>query len=421
MTGTLDCRTSTHPSPSTSAPPAALVVSGMCGHARRSAAEYACAECFGPLEVGYDFGAHHPRGHRSRAPGRSGATAGCCPCPTTSSEHPDTRARADPADPRRPARQGAGHARGCGSRTTPATRRTPSRTGWWPSRWPPPASSASQVLACASTGNLANAVAAAAARAGLRVGGAHPLRPGAGKVLTTAVYDGDAGRRRRHLRRRQPAGHRARRRARGLGVRQRQRPALLRRGLQDARLRGRRAARLAAARAGRRADRVRLAADQGGQGVPRARPSSAWSSRRRTGCSAPRPPAARRCRAAFEAGHDVVAPVRPDTIAKSLAIGNPADGPYALDAVRRTGGAIEDVTDDEIVEGIRLLARTEGIFAETAGGVTVAVREEAGRAGQLDPDAETVVSTPATGSRRWTRWRGAGTASHCGAEHQSRP
>jgi threonine synthase len=67
-----------------------------------------------------------------------------------------------------------------------------------------------------------------------------------------------------------------------------------------------------------------------------------------------------------------VQPVRPTGIAKSLAIGNPADGPYALDVVRRTGGAIEDVGDDEIVEGIRLLARTTGIFGETAGGVTVA-------------------------------------------------
>ena len=77
--------------------------------------------------------------------------------------------------------------------------------------------------------------------------------------------------------------------------------------------------------------------------------------------------------AAFKAGRDVVQPVRPDTIAKSLAIGNPADGPYVLDVARRTGGAIEDVSDDEVIEGIKLLARTEGIFAETAGGVTVAV------------------------------------------------
>jgi len=95
--------------------------------------------------------------------------------------------------------------------------------------------------------------------------------------------------------------------------------------------------------------------------------------------------------AAFKAGHDVVRPVRPSTIAKSLAIGNPADGPYVLDVARRTGGAVEDVTDNEIVEGIRLLARTEGIFAETAGGVTVAVLAKLVREGLLDPGAETVV------------------------------
>jgi len=76
---------------------------------------------------------------------------------------------------------------------------------------------------------------------------------------------------------------------------------------------------------------------------------------------------------AFESGADFVRPVKPSGIAKSLAIGNPADGAYALDEVRSSGGAIAAVTDAEIVEGIRLLARTEGIFAETAGGVTVAV------------------------------------------------
>jgi threonine synthase len=83
--------------------------------------------------------------------------------------------------------------------------------------------------------------------------------------------------------------------------------------------------------------------------------------------------------------------VKPDTIAKSLAIGNPADGPYVLDVARRTGGAVEDVTDAEVVEGIRLLARTEGIFGETAGGVTVAVLRKLIEAGTLDPSAETVI------------------------------
>ena len=75
---------------------------------------------------------------------------------------------------------------------------------------------------------------------------------------------------------------------------------------------------------------------------------------------------------AFAEGSDAIRPVKPDTIAKSLAIGNPADGWYALDAIRSSGGSCAAVTDDEVIEGIRLLARTEGIFAETAGGVTIA-------------------------------------------------
>lgn len=102
-----------------------------------------------------------------------------------------------------------------------------------------------------------------------------------------------------------------------------------------------------------------------------------------TGCS----PVA----AAFEAGLDVVRPVKPKTIAKSLAIGNPADGPFALDAVRRTGGAIGHVSDEEIVAAMRLLAETEGIFAETAGGVTLATLRRLLADGRLDPTKETVM------------------------------
>ena len=94
---------------------------------------------------------------------------------------------------------------------------------------------------------------------------------------------------------------------------------------------------------------------------------------------------------AFDNGWDAVKPVKPDTIAKSLAIGNPADGPYALDVVRRTGGAIAAVSEEEIVEGIRLLAETEGIFAETAGGVTIATLRRLIADGRLDPTADTVV------------------------------
>ncbi len=93
---------------------------------------------------------------------------------------------------------------------------------------------------------------------------------------------------------------------------------------------------------------------------------------------------------AFAAGHEVCRPVRPDTIAKSLAIGNPADGPYALDLARRTGGSVDSVTDDEIREGIKLLARTTGIFTETAGGVTTAVLAKLAQRGDIDPDERVV-------------------------------
>ncbi|TMK18638.1 MAG: threonine synthase, partial [Actinobacteria bacterium] len=101
-----------------------------------------------------------------------------------------------------------------------------------------------------------------------------------------------------------------------------------------------------------------------------------------TGCS----PVA----AAFKAGTDHIRPVKPQTIAKSLAIGNPADGYYAVKASRETGGSMEDVSDEEVVEGIRLLARTEGIFAETAGGVVVATLRKLCAAGAIRPDERTV-------------------------------
>jgi len=93
---------------------------------------------------------------------------------------------------------------------------------------------------------------------------------------------------------------------------------------------------------------------------------------------------------AFAAGHDVCRPVKPDTIAKSLAIGNPADGPYALELARRTGGAVNAVDDDEIRAGIKLLAETTGIFTETAGGVTVAVLAQLAERGEIDPDERVV-------------------------------
>ncbi|MGZ4144451.1 MAG: threonine synthase [Actinomycetota bacterium] len=93
---------------------------------------------------------------------------------------------------------------------------------------------------------------------------------------------------------------------------------------------------------------------------------------------------------AFKAGEEHVRPVKPKTIAKSLAIGNPADGYYAIKAARETGGVMESVSDEEIVEGISLLARTEGIFTETAGGVTIATLRKLAARGDVRSDERTV-------------------------------
>jgi threonine synthase len=94
---------------------------------------------------------------------------------------------------------------------------------------------------------------------------------------------------------------------------------------------------------------------------------------------------------AFEEGQDICRPVRPDTIAKSLAIGNPADGPFALEVARRTGGSIDSVTDEEIVKGIQLLAETTGVFTETAGGVTTAVLRKLAERGEIGRDERVVL------------------------------
>ena len=246
-----------------------------------------------------------------------------------------------------------------------------------------------KTLACASTGNLANSVAAHAARAGLRSYVFIPSDLEQGKIVTTSVYGGnvvaidgnydDVNRLCAELARHVP-----------VGVRERERAPVLRRGLEDARVRDRRAARLGGARPRGRAGRQRLAAHQDPQGLRRAAQGRAArrgadvrvSGAQAAGCS----PVA----TAFAAGTDTSRPVKPDTIAKSLAIGNPADGYFALDAVRETGGGFAAVTDDEIVDGIRLLARTEGIFGETAGGVTIATLKRLAAEGVVRPDERVV-------------------------------
>ncbi len=101
--------------------------------------------------------------------------------------------------------------------------------------------------------------------------------------------------------------------------------------------------------------------------------------------------------AAVKAGEDLFTPVRPDTIARSIAIGNPADGYYAIETIRRSGGWAEDATDDEIVDAMKLLAETEGVFTETAGGVTVAVAGKLIEQGRIPRDESTVICITGNG------------------------
>jgi threonine synthase len=246
-----------------------------------------------------------------------------------------------------------------------------------------------RTIACASTGNLANAVAAAAARAGLASVVFVPSNLEAGKIVTTAVYGGtlvavdgtydDVNRLCTEVAA-----------ARGWGfVNVNLRPYYAEGsktvGFEIAEQLGWRLpdAVVSPVASGSLLTKVDKAFREFiALGLVDSHPTRIFGAQA-TGCS----PVAQ----AYRAGHDVVAPVRPDTIAKSLAIGNPADGPYALDVVRRTGGAIADVSDAEIVDGIRLLAQTEGIFAETAGGVVVATYRKLLQQGLIDPDAEVVL------------------------------
>jgi threonine synthase len=246
-----------------------------------------------------------------------------------------------------------------------------------------------EVLSCASTGNLANAVAAAAARAGMRsvVFIPHDLEPG--KVVTTAVYGGtlvavdgnydDVNRLCAEVAGEQPWAFA------NVNMRAFYAEGSKTLGYEIAEQLGWRLPEqvVIPVASGALLTKVDKAWREFGRlGLLEGTPYKVFGAQA-TGCSP--------VSAAFAAGHDVVQPVRPSTIAKSLAIGNPADGPYALDVVRRTGGAIADVSDEEIVDAIRLLARTEGVFAETAGGVTVATLRKLLREGTLDPEAETVV------------------------------
>jgi threonine synthase len=244
-------------------------------------------------------------------------------------------------------------------------------------------------LGCASTGNLAGAVAAAAAAAGLRSCVFVPHDLEAGKTVTAAIYGGglvaiegtydDVNRLCAEIAGEQDWGFV------NVNLRPYYGEGSKTMGYEIAeQLRWRLPEQVVAPVAsGSLMTKVDKAFRELGElGLVDASPYRVFGAQA-TGCS----PVAQ----AFADGRDFCTPVRPDTIAKSLAIGNPADGPFALDVARSTGGAIADVSDAEIVEGIQLLASTQGIFAETAGGVVVATLRRLLAEGRLDPEAETVV------------------------------
>ena len=367
--------------------PARALVCRECGAEYPLNDSYACVDCFGPLEIGYDFGTVTQADIETGAPSMW-RYAPLLPVPA------DIASRGNLAPGLTKLVRADNLARELGMKTLFVKDDSGNPTHSFKDRVAAIALTAAQQLGfttvgCASTGNLANAVAAAAARAGLLSCVFVPSDLEAGKIVTTAVYGGtlvavegnydevnrlcsevagDLGwgfvninLRPYYAEGSKTLGYEV---AEQLGWRLPQQVV----------------APIASGSLMTKVDKAfrELVA----LGLVVESPAAIFGAQA-TGCS----PVSR----AFREGHDSVQPVRPDTIAKSLAIGNPADGPYAIDVARRTGGVIADVSDAEIVEGIQLLARTEGIFAETAGGVTVATLRKLLGEGRLDPEAETVL------------------------------
>ena len=349
---------------------------------------YACLECFGPLEVGYEF-PDISRAQIEAGPKSIWRYAPLLPVPADIASFRST-------DPGYTRLLDARHlADDLGLRQLWVKDDSGNPTHSFKDRVVAVALSAArelglQVLACPSTGNLANAVAAAAARAGIRSVVFVPSNLEQQKIIASAVYDttliavegsyDDVNK---------LASEIAAEEEGWAFVNVNVRPYYAE-GSKTL------AYEIAEQLGWRLPDQVVIPVASGSQltkidkgftelielGLVAEKPYRIFGAQA-TGCS----PIVQ----AYRNGHDVVQPVRPDTIAKSLAIGNPADGPYVLDTVRRTGGSISDVDDATVVEGILRLARTEGVFAETAGGVVVGVTEKLIGDGLLDPGAETVV------------------------------
>ena len=359
-----------------------------CGHTGELGAQHACAECFGPLEVRYDFPAVS-RASVEAGPPNIWRYASLLPVRPDVAARPNT----EPGSTRLIRADRLAAALGLRALWVKDERGNPTHS--FKDRVVAVALAAASemgftVLACPSTGNLANAVAAAAARAGIRSVVLIPASLESQKIIGTAVYGGtmvtvdgtydDVNRLASEL-----ADDRDDWAFVNVNVRPYYAEGSKTIGFEIAEQLGWRLPPQVVVPVASGAQLVKIDKafrELAELGLVEDAPYRVYGAQA-TGCA----PVA----AAFRDGHDVVQPVRPSTVAKSLAIGNPADGPYVLDVVRRTGGAVADVSDDEVVEAIRLLAATEGIFGETAVGVTLAVTRKLLEAGQLDPGAETVI------------------------------
>jgi len=359
-----------------------------CGHTCALGSQHACDQCFGPLEVAYSL----PRISRKAiesGPLSMWRYASLLPVP------PDVAARPnlDPGWTRLIRADQLAKTLGMRELWIKDERGNPTHS--FKDRVVGVALAAAlelgfKVLACPSTGNLANAVAAAAARAGIRSVVLIPADLEPQKVLGTAVYGcclvavrgsyDDANRLASEL-----ADERADWAFVNVNVRPYYAEGSKTIGFEIAEQLGWRLPEQIVVPVASGAQLVKIDKAFGelvSTGLVADSPYRVFGAQA-SGCN----PVA----TAFRAGEDVVRPVRPATIAKSLAIGNPADGPYVLDVVRRTGGVVADVSDDDLAAAILLLAATEGVFAETAGGVTLAVLRQLLREGQIDPDARTVI------------------------------
>ena len=359
-----------------------------CGHAAPIGAQHACPECFGPLEISYSLPAV-TRERIEAGPHSIWRYKDLLPVPADVDRTPNT----EPGWTRLVQAGQLGAELGMRALWVKDERGNPTHS--FKDRVVAVALAAAvqmgfKVLACPSTGNLANAVAAAAARAGIRSVVLVPGNLEQQKILGSAVYGGtlvtvegsydDVNRLASEL-----ADEHEDWAFVNVNVRPYYAEGSKTIGYEIAEQLGWRLPEQVVVPVASGAQLVKIDKafrELAELGLVEGGPVRVFGAQA-TGCS----PVA----AAFRAGHDVVQPVRPDTIAKSLAIGNPADGPYVLDVVRRTGGAVADASDAEIVDGIRLLAATEGIFGETAVGATLAVLRNLIRAGQLDPGAETVI------------------------------